>query len=472
MVVSCPQNLEFGLAELGEGYSSGVISPVEVTREALRRIELANPRLRALTTVFADEALAAAELSEQRWHIGAPLSPLDGAPIVLKSTLRISGWQADFGSHNPPPAADSVSESPAVSHLRRAGAIFLGVASSPEYAWNILTSSPRFGVTYNPWDLSLGPGGSSGGTASAVAAGLAAVSPGTDAGGSVRLPAAWSGIVGFKPTHGRIALAPSGFSAIAHVGPMGRSVEDVERQFLIMQRPDSRDPYQLSEPNIAAPFFPSNLKDQRVLVLRFSGMGMPIKDHSGLDAMIDLLLVNGAHVVDEIEFDLAMVRDAWMLQYGSALGLISEGWSEEQRSMADPGLMKFAAVAGEKSALDQLKASVVARKAALDIDALLENVDFIITDAVPCPPLMSEEIAPEGFFGELWCDWASTGYLFNLTGHPAISLPVKQDNGCLPLSCQIIGRRLGDDLLLRQAKLIEEARGSIDYGCAEEVWAS
>src|SRR5467141_2986309 len=230
-------------------------SPVEVVSNALARIGDVNPKLNCFCFVWHDEALAAARAAAQAVARGENLGPLHGVPVALKDTTPTAGHRTTLGSYTHEhwvPDRDAY----IVGALRRAGAIIVGKTTTPEFAHTLLTDSPLWGVTRNPWNLERTPGGSSGGSAAAVAAGCVPLAEGTDMGGSVRIPAAWCGIVGLKPGLGRIPMdnLPGLFDSISHLGPLARTVDDARLFLAATQGPDDADilsvpcPLDLAEP--------------------------------------------------------------------------------------------------------------------------------------------------------------------------------------------------------------------------------
>ena len=228
--------------ELLDGYRGGRLSPVEVTRAALGRIEAVDGKLNSLCLVDAEAALDQARASEKRWREGNPAGAVDGVPTLIKDILVTKGWPTLRGSRTADPAGPSNDDAPGVARLREHGAVFLGKTTTPEFGWKDVTDSPLTGVTRNPWDMSKTPGGSSGGSSAAVAAGIAPLSLGTDGGGSIRIPAGFSGIFGHKPSFGRVPAWPlSPFGTVSHAGPMTRTVEDSALMLNVIAEPDARD---------------------------------------------------------------------------------------------------------------------------------------------------------------------------------------------------------------------------------------
>src|SRR5436190_6982957 len=235
-----------------ELYRAKKLSPVVVMTETLRRLERYEGAVNAFVLYDPDSALAEACRSEARWQKGEPQGLLDGVPVALKDTLLTRGWPRLVGSKTIDPNQQWTEDSPPVQRLRAAGAAFFGKTTTPEFGWKPLTDSPLSDVTRNPWNLERTPGGSSGGSAVALLTGICPLAGGSDAGGSIRVPAAFCGVFGLKPTFGKVAVYPaSAFGDVAHVGPMSRTVEDAALMLDAMKGPDSRDWHSLPDDNVA-----------------------------------------------------------------------------------------------------------------------------------------------------------------------------------------------------------------------------
>jgi Asp-tRNA(Asn)/Glu-tRNA(Gln) amidotransferase A subunit family amidase len=238
--------------ELLARYRAKSLSPVEVIEETLRRLETYEGALNAFVLYDPESARAAARASEARWRKGEPLGLLDGIPVAIKDTQLTRGWPRLVGSRTIDPDQAWSEDAPAAARLRAENAVFFGKTTTSEFGWKPTTDSPLSGVTRNPWNLERTPGGSSGGSAAALAAGICPLAIGTDAGGSIRVPAAFSGVFGLKPTFGRIGLyPPSAFGDVSHVGPMSRTVEDAALMLDAMKGPDPRDWYSLPDDGVA-----------------------------------------------------------------------------------------------------------------------------------------------------------------------------------------------------------------------------
>src|SRR5437588_7154607 len=240
-------DIAFASAEaLADLYRRKALSPVEAAEILFARIEALQPKLNAFCIVDRNGALAAARASEQRWRQGVPLSALDGVPVTIKDLVLMRGFPTLRGSKLIDPAQDWSEDGPAVARLREAGAVIMGKTTTPEFGWKALGDSPLTGITRNPWDLSRTPGGSSAGAAAACAAGIGPLHVGSDGAGSIRIPSAFTGVFGLKPSFGRVpAHPPSPMGLLAHIGPMTRTVADAALLLTVLAGPDHRDPYAL-----------------------------------------------------------------------------------------------------------------------------------------------------------------------------------------------------------------------------------
>ena len=243
---------EMTASELSALFASRDLSPVEVTEGCIARIEALDAEINSFCHMDVETSRAMAEASEARWLAGEPLSPLDGVPVAVKDLLITKGWPTLRGSRTVDPNQAWDADAPTVARLREAGAVLIGKTTTPEFGWKGSTDSPLTGVTRNPWNKHKTPGGSSGGTSAAIAARFCPIGLGTDGGGSIRIPASFSGIYGLKPSFGRVPAYPlSPFGTLAHVGPMSRTALDSAMLMNVIARPDARDWHSL-------PFYPTD----------------------------------------------------------------------------------------------------------------------------------------------------------------------------------------------------------------------
>jgi aspartyl-tRNA(Asn)/glutamyl-tRNA(Gln) amidotransferase subunit A len=228
--------------DLVRAYARKQLSPVEVTRAVLQRIEKLNPVLNAFCFLDFDSSVKAARHSEKRWAKGTPQGLLDGVPVSIKDLLLTRGWPTLRGSKTIDPKGPWNDDAPVVARLREHGAVLLGKTTTPEFGWKGVTDGPLTGITRNPWNPKMTPGGSSGGGAAAVASGMGPLTVGTDGGGSIRIPCAFTGLFGIKPSFGRVPAWPlSPMGTVAHVGPMTRTVTDAALMMNVLSLPDARD---------------------------------------------------------------------------------------------------------------------------------------------------------------------------------------------------------------------------------------
>ncbi|MDX3929810.1 MAG: amidase [Shinella sp.] len=444
-----------GAAKLAASYRDGSLSPVEVARAAIDRADAINPDLNAFTMIDREGALQAAALSEKRWREGAPLSPADGIPTTLKDIVWVEGWPVRYGSSTTPATACS-EDAPSVALLRRAGAVFIGQTTTPEFGWKAVTDSRMFGVTRNPWNRQKTPGGSSGGAAVAAAAGAGVFHLGTDGGGSIRVPASFTGIVGLKPTFGRVPAYPaSPFGTVAHVGPMTRSVADAKVMLAAMSGRDLRDWAQGAGELAALDDADIDLSGVRVGYWATPPSGyLDDEVAAAVSARVRELEKAGAHVetVDLPGDDLLQLfHHHWFTGAAARLALIPRS----EHGSVDPGFLE---VAREGAAIDAatLVAAQVKRAAfGSAMDALLTKYDFLVSPGTPVPAFDAGLEVPAGSGLGRWTEWAGFSFPINLSQQPAAVIPCGATAAGLPVGFQIIGARGGDARVLSVAASLE-----------------
>jgi len=431
-------------AQLAAGYADGSFSPVEVTRAALARAEDINPALNAFTFIDHQGALQAAQASESRWRAKTPLSALDGVPATIKDIVAVQNWTTSYGSltQNAPPAAE---DAPAPKNWRRAGLVFIGQTTTPEFGWKAVTDSARFGITRNPWNPNLSPGGSSGGAAVAAATGAGVLHLGTDGGGSIRIPAAWCGIAGLKPTFGLVpAFPPSAFGTLAHIGPMARTVADLQAGLAAMVLRDRRDWHQFTDPHLAAPA-PCALPGLRLGVWQTPpGLAPSPAIAAAFADTLTTLQAAGA-ILEPIALPAANLMQIFEILWfaGAAARLRAIADSHDR---IEPGLRAIAD-RGEAIAVTDYIAAHTARAAfGAAMDALLTSYDALISPATAIPPLAAGQLIPHGAGLSHWHEWAGFSFPINLSQHPACVIPAGHAGP--PAALQLIGPRRGDARLL------------------------
>nr|WP_324192628.1 amidase [Nocardia transvalensis] len=443
--------------ELVTAYSAGALSPVEATEAVLDAIAERDGAVNAFCLVDGERALMQAKESESRWHSGHVQGLLDGVPISIKDVFLTEGWPTRRGSTSIEADVPWPLDSPVTARLREDGMVFVGKTTTPELAWKAVTDSPLTGITRNPVDPSKTSGGSSGGSAAAVAAGMGPVSVGTDGGGSVRIPASFCGIVGFKPTHGRIPLYPaSPFGPLAHAGPMTRTVEDAALLMDILSLPDPRDPTALA-PTLTT-FRGQLQRDVRGLTVAYSAtLGYADVDPevaAVVEAAVQRLDEAGLRVVAAdpgFRDPLTAFEDLWAAGAATMLSKFPAG----TRDRVDPGLGRVWDHGASLGAVEYLEARAVAAEIGIVMGAFHTAYDVLITPTMPITAFDAGHDVPPGGDLRSWPQWTPFTYPFNMTQQPAISIPVGTTSAGLPVGLQIVGPRHSDDLVLALARFAE-----------------
>lgn len=447
---------EMTAVELVAAYGSSELSPVEATDAVVDRIEAADGDLNAFCLVDRESALVQARASQERWHAGHPQGLLDGVPISIKDIFLTQGWPTLRGSKAINPDQPWDVDSPVAARLRADGMVFVGKTTTPELAWKGVTDSPLTGITRNPADPSTTAGGSSGGAAAAVAAGMGPVAVGTDGGGSVRIPASFCGIVGFKPTHGRISMFPaSPFGPLAHAGPMTRTVEDTALLMDILSMPDPRDPTSLAPPTRT--FRGELARDLTGLHVAYSrDLGfVDLDDEVGrvVDAAVARVAAAGM-AVDAADPGFEDPLAAFELLWATGAATLLRGMPGARESI-DPGLGRVWDEGETSSGVDYLQARGVAAQLGITMGAFHEQHNLLLTPTMPIVAFEAGHDVPPGSGMRGWPDWTPYTYPFNMTQQPAISIPCGTTAAGLPVGLQIVGPRHSDDLVLAAARWIE-----------------
>ena len=444
--------------ELAAMYRSKDASPVEATRAVLARIERLNPILNAFCVVAADEALAAARASESRWQARAARGPLDGVPASIKDLILTRGWPTRRGSRTVDASQPWDIEAPAAARLREAGAVLVGKTCTPEFGCKGETNSPLTGITRNPWDASKTPGGSSGGTAAAVAAGMGPVSVGTDGAGSVRIPASFCGNFGFKPSFGRVPAYPlSPFGTVSHIGPHTMNVHDAALMMNVLKVPDARDWTALPADDRD---YTAGLDDGvRGLRIAWSPMlGYASNVHPEIAAAVAkaaAVLAELGALVEPIdpgfENPLEITTGLWFV----GAWTIWNSLTAEQQAVTDPDFAAEARLGSAYSALDVQRLQM--RRGALGshMRQFMQRYDLLVTPAVAVPAFEARPAGHSPMDPQAMLGWTPFTYPFNLTQQPACSIPCGLTTAGLPIGLQIVGPMFDDPLVLRAARAYE-----------------
>ncbi|MBI4287864.1 MAG: Asp-tRNA(Asn)/Glu-tRNA(Gln) amidotransferase subunit GatA [Chloroflexi bacterium] len=442
------------IAELARQIKAGKASPVEVTQATLERIQRLDKKLNSYITVMGESALAEARRAEREIARGKHRGPLHGVPVSLKDLYNTKGVRTTAGSKI---LADFVpnEDCTVAARLRQAGAVIIGKTNMHEFALGVSNENPHFGPVRNPWDLERIPGGSSGGSAAALAACLCAGSLGSDTGGSIRIPASLCGIVGIKPTYGRVSRAgvlPLAWS-MDHAGPMTRTVEDAALMLQAIAGWDSKDP---ASANVPVPDYRRGLKagvrGLRVGIIKTgAAKGTDSEVAAAFRKAVKVLEGLGANVSEVSIGSLDNARLALRTIVSSEAGSVHEDWLRTRPADYGPDVRARLEVSRLILAADYLRAQRVRNLVRRDFANVLGRVDVLV---IPTTPITAVKIGERSLtVGDRVVDlMTGTGgntSPINLTGLPALSVPCGFSKAGLPIGLQIVGRAFAEGTVLR-----------------------
>jgi aspartyl-tRNA(Asn)/glutamyl-tRNA(Gln) amidotransferase subunit A len=446
--------------ELAAGYRAGDFTPEDTARAALDAIREHDTDVNAFVLVDEEGALEQAKASTRRWQAGVQLSAADGVPTSIKDMLLTRDWPTLRGSTLVDQAGPWEADAPAVARLRESGAVFIGKNTTPEFAWKGVTDSIRHGATGNPWGAGLTSGGSSGGAATAVGLGMGTWSVGTDGGGSVRIPAAFTGTVAFKPTFGRIPIyPPSPYGTLSHAGPMTRNVTDAALLLDLITRPDSRD-WAASAPPAAS--YLDSLDDGvagvRIALSPTLGYGRNDPEVEAAVRRAAQVLAEAGAVVEEADPDIVDCVDAFHVLWFTGAAKVIEGYGDGAIHQVDPRLREAIAEFGtDVSAAAYLDAMADRMDLGVRMGAFHDRYELLLTPTMPIAAFPKGQDAPDGWPSTLWTSWTPYTYPFNMTQQPALSVPCGLTGDGRPIGLQVIGPRHADSLVLRAGRAFERA---------------
>lgn len=446
-----------GARTIVEKVRAGAWTAREVVHCVLKQVRRLDGALGAFITVCEEEAIAAASAADGRRPRGEVLGPLDGVPVSIKDIIYTKGVRTTAGSRleaNFVPDTDSI----VAERLKAAGAIVIGKTATPEFCHKTVTDNPLTGVTRNPWDLARTPGGSSGGSAAAVASGMGPVSIGTDGGGSIRLPAALCGVVGLKPTYGAVPQWPvfPGWDLLGHAGPLTRSVADADLVMQVIAGSDSRDPtsfIELKRPQRARP---------RIAWARSLDDLVPEPHIEG--ALLDAVVAAGrlSSRIDEIRPDCTDPDQQFRVIVLSdlAAGLGNRLSSESDKGVMDPLLIQMLEFGKTLKATELARALRWRREFTARVLAWFRDYDILLLPTTPVTAFPLGTLGPRMISGRNSSpyDWFNWTWPFNITGQPVLSLPIVPPDS-LPVGIQIVGRPGEDALVLAFARQLEKRLG-------------
>ena len=450
--------------ELLSAYKKGKLSPVEVVKTLLARIDQVNPKINAFVTRTDDLALSAAKKSEAAFKKGKA-RPLEGVPMAIKDNTFTKGIRTTFGSRlyeNFIPDRDAI----LVERLKNAGAVILGKTNLPEFGLVAITDNLIFGKTVNPWNLNKTPGGSSGGSAAAVAAGLCPVAHGNDGGGSIRIPSSLCGVFGLKPTFGRVPTYPHlpGWETLNHEGSLTRTVEDNALMLDVMAGPSNYD--QNSLPQYPGRFLKDMKGDIKGLRVAFSadlGGGFPVDGQVLEVSRKAALSFKGLGCkVEEIKPGWINMENDFLVTLLSETFTAHENELEKFKELGYPLYQPFIEIAPAYTNRDVIRVQFNRYNSYEQVSQVFEKYDLLLTPTVATTAFEAGDrgpLGPEKVNGQeaSASSWICFTYPFNFTGHPAASVPGGFNSEGLPVGLQIVGRRFEEAMILRAARAFEKA---------------
>lgn len=445
-------------AHLVHLYERGEVSPVEVMRAVLERIERWDGTLNAFCAIDAEGALAAAAESERRWRANAALSHIDGVPVSVKDLVPMAGLPTRLGSRAIEVGAIADRDAPSAAWLREAGAVFFGKTNTSEFGNKIVTENPLSGATRNPWASDRSAGGSSGGSGAAVAAGMGPLALATDGGGSIRIPAGWNGVVGFKPSFKRVPSDGTELFALSNLGPIARTVRDAARMLTVLTGPCDRDWERV----------PADGHDYESGLARgISGLKIAFSPDLGLvevapdiarvvRAAVGLLSDLGAQVEEVAVPPLRTYLSSRMhsIQWMVRLARLVDEFPPGRRDLLDPDTLALAEIGKGLPLAALADAFAMRQRLGRDMHLFLSDYDMLVTPTFHVSAPLAPGLPPELQTAPPLTSWC------NQTLQPAISIPCGFDANGIPVGLQMVGRRFSDAMVLRAASAYEAARGS------------
>jgi aspartyl-tRNA(Asn)/glutamyl-tRNA(Gln) amidotransferase subunit A len=448
--------LQIGVSELLELYRAKKTSPVEVAKASLKQVLKYNPGLNALCFMEERATLHQARVSEKRWQKGDPKGPLDGVTVTIKDWFHVKGWPTRMGSKTTS-ALPQPEDSPVVAHLKDAGCVFIGKTTLPEFGHKGVTDSPLTGITRNPWNMQKTPGGSSGGAAVAAATGMARLNLGSDAGGSIRIPASFTGVFGFKPSPGIVAAwPPSLFSSFSSAGPLTRRVEDAAAMLDVISKPDIRD---FNAAPCERPEFLKNIG--KPLPKLKIALATRINETSAAPDVLAVFqekakLLQELGTVDEIALDAPRLVETFNAHWMAIASYMTASYNTRQKKDMDPRLLHWAARGDSLRLHDYLEAEYDRMLIGSAFKVLLADYDLIVTPTTAMTAFDAGVNMPKDARGKPWDDWTPFTYPANLAKLPAASLPCGMTAEGLPVGMQLMAGHLKDVMLMQAAKRMEE----------------
>lgn len=455
--------------ELIDHYKDRTLSPVEVTDKLFQHIHNQNPDLNAFVTLNEEAARRKAKKAEEAYRTGKNIGALEGVPIAIKDLTNTKGLRTTYGSplyKNHMPDRDAT----VVKRLKAAGAIIMGKTNSPEFGYKATTDNPLFGATRNPWQLDTNAGGSSGGSASAVAAGLVPLAEGSDGGGSIRIPAALCGVYGFKPTYGRVPYDNhldglfGTHEPFLHYGTLSRSAKDTALMYDVIKGYAANDPFALPDNGVSASDTLDHAFNRPLKIgwtLDFGMYEVDTQVATVFRQAIDRLKSSGMNI-EEVQVDFKMTLNAYIdffeRLWTAGLAADLQNAAREHPEAFSKGLLDMIDRGSQLSAVEFKRLEKTRADVWHHMLGIFSNYDLLLSPTLATPAFHWEWDGPPTINGKpikADADWVMT-QVYNLTGTPAISIPIGLTAGGLPVGLQAAAGRLQDEFLLRFAYFYEQ----------------
>ncbi|MDY0242254.1 MAG: amidase [Rhodospirillaceae bacterium] len=459
--------LDLSASQLLDAYARRKASPREMMDRLIRRVEAVEPMIGALYAFDPDGARAEARASTERWARGRPRGPLDGVPVTLKELIATKGVAVPMGSRatelTPAPC-----DSPVAARLREAGAIIFAKTTCPDYGMLSSGLSSFHPLTRNPWNPACNPGGSSAGAAAAAAAGYGPLHVGTDIGGSVRLPAGWNGLVGVKPSLGRIPIDPYYVGRCA--GPMTRTVRDAALLMIAIARPDPRDAMSLPPQDIDWADLKTDISGLKIGLMMDAGCGIEAENEvkAAVQNAARFFAQAGAVLVDVPPVLTGAMLDGLDVYWRARFWGMIRALDEDKRALILPYIRDWAQAAETidgVSAIAGFDQTIAIRAACA---ALFQRVDVVISPVNPLTSYPAEWASPTNDPARPFEHIAFT-LPWNMSEQPALSIHCGFSSGGIPIGMQIVTRRFADQQLLQLARSFEAVHGPIRNGPGQKL---
>jgi aspartyl-tRNA(Asn)/glutamyl-tRNA(Gln) amidotransferase subunit A len=442
--------------ELLTGFRAERFTPVDALDAVFAQLDRLEPQLNAFCLIDRDAAYESARASAARWKRGEPEGLLDGVPVSIKDIILTTGWPTLRGSRTVNPDQPWDEDGPAVARLREHGAVLFGKTTTPEFAFKGVTDSPLTGTTRNPWNVEMTPGGSSGGASASVAAGIGPLALATDAGGSIRIPASFSGVFGHKPSGGRVAMyPPTPYASLAGFGPIARSVKDAALMMACIAEPDTRD--WEADPRMPERFDRMLDADPKTWRIAFSPTLGFVDVQPEVARIVEEAAMRFAGMGATVEKVDHVMDDPWPILARFKRGLTAYAFRAlpaSRHAEMDPALVEEIEASRGAELEDHLDAQMQRAALGRAMAAFHRTYDLLLTPTAAALPFPVGRNAPDGYEGRAWYGFT---FPFNLTRQPAASVPCGLSQDGLPVGLQIVGPPGGDLIVLQAAHAFEHA---------------